>query len=160
MTATGPGVESLPDTTTAGAAGTIAAGRPAVRFVVMSLLAVDGVLCAVATALLLPAYVGSAPFPVSALIGGVVNAALVWAGLHWTASPRLAALPLWTWLVTVAAMTLGGPGDDLIFGGRGVMAYGVLVMIVLGATPPAWLLWRRRRSAAALQGSGEQARQA
>jgi hypothetical protein len=120
-------------------------------FVVMTLLAVDGVLCAVATALLLPTYIGAAPFPVSALVGGLVNAALVWAALHWTESLRFAALPLWAWLVTVAAMTLGGPGDDFIFGGRGVMAYGVLAMIVLGVAPPAWLLWRRRQSAAATQ---------
>jgi hypothetical protein len=119
----------------------------------MTLLALDGVLCAVATALLLPAYIGAVPFPVSALVGGMVNAVLVWAALHWTESLRLAALPLWTWLMTVALMTLGGPGDDLIFGGRGVMNYGVLVMIVLGAAPAVWPLWRRHRSAAAIQGS-------
>lgn len=112
---------------------------------VLTLLGVDGALCAVATALLLPSYVGPQPVPVSALIGGLVNAALVWAGLHWTESLRLAALPLWIWLITVAVMTLGGPGDDVIFGGRGVMAYGILVMILLGSAPPAWLLWRRRQ---------------
>lgn len=115
---------------------------------VLTLLAADGALCAVATALLLPSYIGAVPFPISALIGGLVNAALLWAALHWTESLRLAALPLWTWLITVAGMTLGGPGDDVIFGGRGVMAYGVLVMIVLGSAPPAWLLWRRRYRAA------------
>lgn len=130
---------------------------PVVRSLVLTLLAVDGVLCAVATALLLPAYIGPVPFPVSALIGGLVNAVLVWAALHWTTSLRLAALPLWTWLVTVALMTLGGPGDDLIFAGRGVMAYGVLVMIVLGSAPAARLLWRRRReSVAAMRRSANQ----
>jgi hypothetical protein len=123
----------------------------------MTLLAVDGVLCAVATALFLPSYIGVVPFPVSAVIGGLVIACMVWAALHWTESLRLAALPLWTWLMTVAAMTLGGPGDDLIFGGRGVMAYAVLAMLVLGAAPAAWLLWRRRQSAAAMHGSGDQA---
>ncbi len=97
------------------------------RFAVLALLGLDGVLCAVATALLLPSYLGPVPFPISAVVGGLVNAALVWAALNWTTSLRLAALPLWTWLVTVAVMTLGGPGDDLIFGGRGVMAYGVLL---------------------------------
>ncbi|MBS9535560.1 hypothetical protein KIH27_18400 [Mycobacterium sp. M1] len=122
---------------------------------VLSLLAVDGVLCAVATALLLPSYLGSSPFPISALIGGLVNAVLVWAALHWTASLRLAALPLWTWLLTVALMALGGPGDDLIFAGRGVMAYGVLMMIVLGTAPPCWLLWRRRRAGEAADSGGK-----
>ncbi|MGH3564174.1 MAG: hypothetical protein ACRDTN_20955 [Mycobacterium sp.] len=148
MTATRPHTESAEETGTRG---------PAIRFVVLTLLAADGVLSAVATALLLPAYIGPRPFPVSALIGGLVNAALVWAALHWIKSLRLAALPLWTWLMTVAAMTLGGPGDDLIFAGRGVMAYGVVVMIVLGAAPPAWLLWRRRQAATAKHGSGHEA---
>lgn len=118
----------------------------AVRLVVLTLLGVDGALCAIATALFLPSYLGPQPFPVSALIGGLVTAALVWAALHWTESLRLAALPLWIWLMTVAVMTLGGPGDDVIFGGRGVMAYGVVVMVVLGSAPPAWLLWRRRQA--------------
>ncbi|OBK26597.1 hypothetical protein A5634_00245 [Mycobacterium asiaticum] len=117
---------------------------PAIRFVVLALLAVDGVLSALAGALLLPAYIGSIPFPVSALVSGLVNAALVWAASRWTSSTRVAALPLWTWLLTVAAMTLGGPGDDIIFGGRGVMAYGVLLLIVLGVAPPVWVLLRRK----------------
>lgn len=84
------------------------------------------------------------PFPVSALISGLVNAALVWAAGRWTRSPRVAALPLWMWLVTVAAMSLGGPGDDMILGGQGLMAYGALILILLGVGPPAWVLWRRR----------------
>jgi hypothetical protein len=118
---------------------------PALRIVVLTLLAVDGVLSAVAAALLLPAYIGSTPFPISALISGLVNGALVWAALHWTKSTRVATLPLWTWLLTVAAMSLGGPGDDRILDGRGVMAYGVLLLITLGAVPPAWVLWQHRR---------------
>ncbi len=117
---------------------------PAARAVVLTLLAVDGVLCAVVTALLLPTYIGATPFPVSAVIGGFVNALLVWAAKPWTTSARLAALPLWTWLLTVAAMTLGGPGDDIIIGGRGVMAYGALLLIAMGAVPPVWVLWQRQ----------------
>lgn len=116
---------------------------------VLALLTVDGVLCAVSTAMLLPARIGTAPFPLSALIGGLVNAALVWVALRCTASLRLAALPLWAWLLTIALMALGGPGDDLIFADRGVMAYGVLLMLVLGSAPPGWLLWRRRQALSA-----------
>ncbi len=118
---------------------------PVARFVVLTLLAVDGVLSAVAAAFLLPSYLGPVPFPVSALISGLVNAALVWAARYWTDSPRIVALPLWTWLLAVAAMTFGGPADDTIFGGRGLMGYGVLLLIVFGAGPPGWVLWHRKR---------------
>jgi hypothetical protein len=111
--------------------------------VVLTLLAVDGVLCAVAAAFFLPVRIGPVPFPISALIGGLVNAALVWAALQWASSPRVAALPLWCWLLTVAALTLGGPGDDIVFGGVGVMEYAPLLLIVLGTLPPAAVLWRR-----------------
>ena len=119
--------------------------HPAIRVVVLALLAVDGVLSAVAAVLLLPTYIGAVPFPISALISGLVNAALVWAARLWTRSPRLAALPLWTWLATVAAISLGGPGDDVMLSGKGVMAYSGLLLLVLGVVPPAWVLWRSSR---------------
>lgn len=116
--------------------------RPAV----LALLAINGALSAVAAAFFLPLRIGPVPFPISALLSGLVNAALVWAGLQWTPNPRLAALPLWSWLLTVAGLTLGGPGDDIVFGGVGVMEYAPLLLIVLGALPPAYVLWRRVRA--------------
>ena len=108
----------------------------------LAVLAVDGVLCAVGSALLLPIHLGAVPFPVSALVSGAVNAALVWAAGQWTDSPRLAALPLVTWLVTVAALAVGGPGGDIVFGGPGVMAFSVLIFLVAGAVPAALVLRR------------------
>jgi hypothetical protein len=117
--------------------------RPAV----LTLLAIDGVLSAVAAAFFLPLRIGSVPFPISALLSGLVNAALVWAALQWTSAPRVAALPLWCWLLTVAGLTFGGPGDDIVFGGVGIMEYAPLLLIVLGALPPAALLWRHVRMA-------------
>lgn len=92
---------------------------------------------------MLPIYIGSVPFPVSALLSGLLNAALVWAASRWTTSTRLAALPLWTWLLTVAVLSLGGPGGDVVLGGQGVMAYAALLLIVLGVAPPVWVLFRR-----------------
>ena len=122
------------------------ATHPAFRAVVLALLAVDGALSAIVGALLLPFYIGSIPLPISALISGLVNAALVWAAGRWTSSPRMAALPLWTWLLTVAVISIGGPGGDVILDGRGVLAYGALLLVVLGVTPPAWVLWRHSRN--------------
>jgi hypothetical protein len=121
------------------------AADPAIRAVVLALLAVDGVLSALAGALLLPFYIGSIPIPLSGLLSGLLNAALVWAAGRWTRSPRVAALPLWTWLLTVGAMSIGGPGDDVILGGNGLMAYSAPLLILLGVTPPVWVLWRTSR---------------
>jgi hypothetical protein len=117
-----------------------AAGRAGT--VVLAVLAVDGVLSAVAGALLLPLYLGPVPFPVSAVVSGLVNAALVWAAGYWTESRRLAALPLWAWLATVAAFTLGGPGGDIVFGGPGIMGFSVLIFLLLGALPATLVLRR------------------
>lgn len=109
---------------------------------VLALLAVDGVLSAVAGAFLLPLYLGPVPFPVSALLSGLTNLALVWAAGHWTRSRRLAALPLWTFLGTVGVLSLGGPGRDVVFGGPGIMGLSVLILMALGALPAAVLLRR------------------
>jgi hypothetical protein len=105
------------------------------------------VFSAVAAAFFLPLRIGSVPFPISALLSGLVNAALVWVALQWTSSPRVAALPLWCWLLTVAGMTFGGPGEDIVFGGVGIMEIAPLLLIVLGALPPGYVVWRHVRAA-------------
>lgn len=113
------------------------------RPVVLGLLALNGAICAVVSALMLPLYIGAVPFPISAVIAGAVNVALVWAAAQWTASPRLAGLPLWTWLLTVMVLMLGGPGGDVVFGGPGWQALAVILLVGLGAGPAAWFLARR-----------------
>ena len=100
-------------------------------------------LSAVAGAFFLPLRIGSVPFPISALLSGLVNAALVWAALQLTSSPRVAALPLWCWLLTVAGLTFGGPGDDIVFGGVGITEYAPLLLIV-------WARCRLRRCCGAM----------
>lgn len=115
----------------------LSATRPAV----LALLAFDGVLSAIAGVLLLPIYVGTFPLPISALVSGLVNAALVWVALHWTTSPRLAALPLWAFLITVLGLTFGGPGGDIMFDGLA----SAVVMTLFGTAPPAYMLWRRTK---------------
>lgn len=119
------------------------AGSPAARLV-LALLALDGVFSALAGAFLLPLYLGRVPLPVSAAVSGLVNVALVWAAGYWAGGGRWAGLPLWTWLATVAVLSLGGPGGDIVFGGPGIMGISVLVLMVLGALPAALLLRRMR----------------
>jgi hypothetical protein len=114
----------------------------ALRAVVLTLLAVDGVISAVLASFFLSLRLGPVPFPISALISGLLNVALVRVALQWTSSPRLAGLPLWTWLATVAVFTFPGPGDDAVFSQQ----YLLLLLIVLGALPPALLLYRRNRA--------------
>ena len=113
----------------------------------LALLAVDGVLCALAATLLLPSYLGPVWFPLSALIAGLVNAALVWAAAQYTPSGRQAALPLFTCLGTVAVLMLGGPGGDVMLGGAGVAAVGPLVLLALGTMPAVWVLRGHTRPA-------------
>jgi hypothetical protein len=75
----------------------------------------------------------------------LVNAALVWAAGRWTSSSRIAALPLWTWLITVGVLSTGGPADAVIFGGRWPVEYTALWLLLSGVAPPAWVLLRRSR---------------
>ena len=49
-----------------------------------------------------------------------------------------AGTPLWTWLATVAALTLPGPGDDAVYAAQ----WQVLLLIVVGSIPPLMLLYR------------------
>lgn len=113
------------------------------RVAILTLLAFDGVLSATAAAFFLPTYLGSIPFPVSALLSGAVNAALVWAASQYSSSPKVAGLPMWTWLVTIAVFFLGGPGDDVVLSGPGAMGLRPLVLIVFGLVPPALVLRSR-----------------
>lgn len=112
------------------------------RFVALAVLTLDGVLSAVVGAFFLPLYVGAIPLPISGLISGLVNVALVWAALQWVTSPRIAALPLWAWLLTTLGLTLGGPGGDIVLSGAGIMGLAPVIFVVLGGGPPAYLLWR------------------
>ena len=72
---------------------------PVLRFSVLALLGLDGVLCAVATALLLPSYLGPVPFPVSALAGGLVAVLSCGAFLSAAWYP-----PLWIFVGLMAAL--------------------------------------------------------
>lgn len=121
------------------------AGSPRIRILVLTLLtllALDGLIVGISSALFLPEYLGRVPFPVSALVAGGMNLALVWAAGQYT-SGRAAALPLGTFLLTVAALSLGGPGGDVVFGGDGFLGVEALLLVVLGSGPALWWLLSR-----------------
>jgi hypothetical protein len=112
------------------------------RRILIAVLAFDGVLSAIVGALFLPLYVGTVPLPISSLLSGLLNAALVWAALQWTSATSVAGAPLWAFLATVAGLTFGGPGGDVVFGGDSPQTF--VLFVALGAAPPAFLLWRAR----------------
>ncbi|RVW06126.1 hypothetical protein EF834_01295 [Rhodococcus spongiicola] len=80
----------------------------------LALLTLDGFLCAVLTVLFLPAYIGTAPFPVSILVGAAVNLLLVIGARQFTDRVLVAAAPLLGWLFGFAVCTIGGPGGDVL----------------------------------------------
>ncbi len=121
---------------------------PVIGATVLALLALDGAINAVAAVLLLPSHLGVVWFPLSAVLTGLVNAALVWAAMQWAPSDRMAALPLITWFAVVGVLVIGGPGGDRMFSGIGA----VTLLMVFGALPPLWVL--SRRGARATAGSG------
>lgn len=112
------------------------------RNVVLAVLTVNGVLSAIAGALFFPSYLDGIPLPISGLISGLVNAALVWVALDWAPTPRLAALPLWAWMAAAVVFTFGGPGGDIVLSGAGIFQLAPVLFVVLGAGPPAYVLWR------------------
>lgn len=124
------------------------------------MLGIDGVLSALMAIFFLPLRVGSVPMPISALASGVLNAAMVWVALQWTSVPRLAAVPLWTWLVTVLLFTVVTPGEDIVFGGAGILEFGPVLLVALGALPAAWVLMRHPGAQERIAGaaSGRRAR--
>ncbi|PRC48783.1 hypothetical protein C6A85_78085, partial [Mycobacterium sp. ITM-2017-0098] len=77
-----------------------------------------------------------------------------WVGLQWTSVPRLAAVPLWTWLATVLLFTVMTPGDDIVFGGTGIMEFGPVLLVALGALPGAWVLMRHPGAGERFAGAG------
>ena len=114
----------------------------ALRAVILSILAVDGIISAVLGAFFLPLHLGAIPFPISAFVSGALNVMLVRVAAQWTPSPRLAALPLWAWLATVVVFTFPGPGDDAVFSAM----WSLLLLIVAGGLPPALVLYRRNEA--------------
>ena len=55
-------------------------------------------------------------------------------------------------MLTVAVLALGGPGGDIMLGGAGIAGNGPILLMVLGAIPPGWLLTAQEPSAGQTNG--------
>jgi hypothetical protein len=109
---------------------------------VLAVLTFNGVLSAVLGAFFLPLRLGTVAVPISGLLSGLLNAALVWVALQWAPGPRWAAAPLWAWLATVLGLTLGGPGGDIVLSGSGLLLAAPILLVLLGGAPPVYVLRR------------------
>ncbi|CAM3185091.1 Integral membrane protein [Prescottella defluvii] len=106
----------------------------------LALLTFDGFLCAVLSVLFLPAYLGTAPFPVSILAAAVVNLLLVLGARKFTERPVLAALPIFGWLFGFGLCMIGGPGGDLLV----FEDWRTLLLVVAALLPAGLYLFRIR----------------
>ena len=115
----------------------------------LAALAVDGFLCAVMAVLFLPLYLGSTPFPVSALAAGAANVVLVRAAKSLSINMIQTSLPLVGFFVGLLLCTAGGPGGDVLL----IADWRALLLLVAGMAPPAALLFAARLKAIAAAGA-------
>lgn len=106
--------------------------------VVLAVLTVDGFITAILGALFLPAYIGSVPFPISAVCTAVVNIALVYLAARVTDRNILTALPLVGWGLGFLLCMGQGPGGDIIL----AATWQTLVFLLLGLAPAGYALYR------------------
>ena len=109
----------------------------AYKWVVLGLLIFDGLLTLALEVLFLPAYIGSWPFPLSAVVAGLVNVALVVGARTVTDNPIHASLPLAAWGFGFIVCLSTGPGGDHLL----LPAWQTLLLLVLGVVPPMWVLF-------------------
>ncbi|MEU1983390.1 hypothetical protein [Nocardia sp. NPDC019395] len=89
-----------------------AAANSIPRPVIIAVLMLDAVIALILEVLYLPLYIGAVAFPITALLAGPVNLALVWAAE--TVSTRLSVLflPVGAWLAAFLTAASRGPGGD------------------------------------------------
>ena len=116
---------------------------------ILTLLIVDGAAMGVLSVFFLPLWLGPVPFPVTALIAGVVNVMLVRTAARHTERSVLIAAPLIAWGVVYLVFALGRVGGSGIVPGdwRGVL------LVFVGALPAVMWLSSSSISRAAARGA-------
>jgi hypothetical protein len=106
--------------------------------VTLGVLVFDGFLSAVLGVLFLPIYIGAVAFPISALVSGLANVALVFAARTITGPTRRAGWPLIGWSFGFLLCTFGGPGGDIVL----PQSWQSLLMLALGLGLPGYFVFR------------------
>jgi hypothetical protein len=106
--------------------------------VTLGVLVFDGFLSAVLGVLFLPSYIGAVPFPISALVSGLVNVLLVLAARTITGPTRRAGWPLIGWGFGFLLCTFGGPGGDIVL----PQSWQSLLLLVFGLGPAGYFAFR------------------
>ena len=110
----------------------------------LALLTLDGLVVGLLSVAFAYQRFGGVALPVAALIGGLLNAVLLWLAAGYTSSP-LRYAPLGAWgLVVVIAGGIPGPGGDVILSTSGNYLVQTLFLLVLGVGPAALLGWTHR----------------
>ena len=113
--------------------------------VALGVLVFDGFLSAVLGVLFLPTYIGAVAFPISALVSGLVNVALVFLARTITGPNRRAGWPLVGWAFGFLLCTFGGPGGDIVL----PQSWQSLLMLALGIGPAGYFVFRGEPAPAA-----------
>jgi 4-amino-4-deoxy-L-arabinose transferase-like glycosyltransferase len=106
-------------------------------------LVFDGFLSGILSVFFLPAYLGSVQFPISALLGGIANVALILAARKVAERSIWVASPLIGWFAAVVLCMLGGPGGDVLL----LADWRTMLLIIAGAGPAGVLLFMFRMRA-------------
>ncbi|TXG92858.1 hypothetical protein DW322_18370 [Rhodococcus rhodnii] len=110
--------------------------RRVVELLGITVLVVDGFLCAVFAVLFLPTYLGGVAAPVSVVAAAVVNVLLVMGVRQFTDRIGVAFAPLAAWLAGFVLCMAGGPGGDVLL----TADVRTLLLFVLGLGPAAGYL--------------------
>lgn len=116
---------------------------------VLSALAVDGLIVGVVSVAFLTAHAGSVPVPITALLGAVLTAGLLRIASDVTAGPARYG-PLLGWVLPVLAGLVGGPGGDVLL----VPDWRTLLLVVVGLAVPVITSWVWRGPARSGRGHG------
>lgn len=106
--------------------------------VTLGVLVIDGFLSAVLGVLFLPTYIGAVAFPISALVSGLVNVALVLAARTITGPNRRAGWPIVGWAFGFLLCMFGGPGGDIVL----PQSWQSLLMLAFGLGLPGYFVVR------------------